>query len=146
MNPPSPTQTPRGRIKVQLSAEDQNWTAAPEELAAARVALTEVRTSARVQTAETIPWKDHVWEVLLPNASHFVNVWNSRHPHERSIGGQQRRSQDHYLVLLKRNILNKLFHTLEGEIMSHLCDPQSEGDALLRASVSRHVRSLLLPS
>jgi len=135
MSSPYLPTTDKGRGRVYLAAEDSTWTPTPADRAAALVALPEVRSSLRAQTADTIPWKSHVWEVLLPHASRFVRVWTTRQPHEKSIGGRQRRCQDHYLVLLKRSILNSVFDTLHGDIIGHLCDPQTEVDAVHRASV-----------
>jgi len=133
-SPPS-----KKRIKTTLADEDSAWVPSAADLTAARAALSEVRTSDRVQMADTVPWKNHVWEMLLPRARHFVKVWTTRHPHERIAGGRNRRNPDHYLVLLKRKILDDVLEQLKGDILTHIVSPDEEVDAVLRASVSELV-------
>lgn len=135
MDIPFPSPTRQGRLKVALTEEDRTWVPSEDHLAAARVALTVVRSDDRVQTADTVPWDDEVWLRLLPMASHFARIWALRRPHERSSLGQPRRAADHYLVLLKKKLLEDLFSTLGEVILDHLRKPEDVQDLIHRAAV-----------
>ena len=132
---PSANDSPSRRRLNKLSAEDTEWTPSSFDDSATTATLESFMGDCHAQMTDTVPWKDHVWRLLLPRGRHFAARWRARQPHEQISSRGHKRPTDHYLVKLKKLLLDQVFDGLIGNIIDHLRSEQDESDAIKCAAV-----------
>ena len=128
-------ESPRRRKLNELAADDIEWTPTAFDDSATAATIESFMSDCRAQMADTVPWNLHVWRLLLPRGRQFAARWRARQPHEQISSQGHKRPTDHYLVKLKKHLLDQVFSGLSGNIIDYLRSDEDESDVVKRAAV-----------